>query len=1511
MLTVLVPITDADAVVVNELPPVDSENINVIYKYDGVYKRVQKNAQGVYVYMDVVDREFPQLGKPLEIFDFTYDATRMGVAPMISASKVMWFAGKDNNGNDVTLEDMWAQECHVRFDGENYYLKQIPTSSKSHEDARYSYDLDFVSERVVLEQVYLYDVVQPFITERPISESSKFSFYGDISELVKRINASLLKSGLAKLRYRQNVDWVLLTSGPSDWHTNWQNYYALQNGEYVKLSEIFTMTSPVFAANVYYKFGHARFLSDNETLAANDQFFTYAEWCSINQGTYNGQLSTKDVYLGVTEEVTAGQKAHTTIFDHYGGDYNAYLRNEVFLLDEYGEPIMDGYICRLGKDSKGNITTSEEKLVVFEDNYIHDALQQVKDTFDLQYYISSEKDSDGVLTGNTIIMIADCEHDFADVDGDDFVRDADGLPTTEHPFDYGVEGALLSKEKTNTTDKIVTRITGVGSTENIPWYYPNPTADGWIKPVYKRNGEVQEVDIDYPTSEGVTVADNVRYERYLKNRLGDTFQFGKKIISVSNYNIIDEYSSYKTSVDENGVVLCYGFQISEQTRIYSNGFACTFEGSSVSYLLFKDDIDITDSSNAFLNTGGVGNLATGNYVIIFTITFADGGPSVSEDVQYYFYPQKSGWCSPWKTWSARMILNILTGIFSLSAIRTFIGSFTGFNADMPAFLSTNPNLTFIDDDDATILGWYDGNRRIGKTEMIFGEKNAEYYVFLGGNGQQSVGTDNVYLANFDKTCETTNLQLLNVNPYDWDESRQFFGAWSYGDAGREYASSGEPIEVDIEIESFINNYISYSFDGYIVDGWYKNNKKQDLSDFGILGETVLTNGADVTDTIEFQRVKYVTPQPNLMPEVYIKTDGERRFYKAHNYYPLQVGTLDPMIGEERPQNSSTKVKNDIYKANETDAESKHYHFENEFVSNLPKEHIENFDDVKPTIKEQTNTITINGVETTFRVDVVEEFAFDELDNDEIWEDDTENSGEYKHPFFFAKLRPLGFNLFDMALQEDMVLSMTTGHCGACNFRIGVDERTKKNPVQIWKYDVYSGDTYATKGEKLYSAGDLRRYVDDSHFYYDMDGTEEGYVPVNSNVVRISRESFLVNGGQIDNNTSFMRTVYPASMVINGEVGSLKQDNRSHSVGDVTVNGRFIESQQDTSENYVWVALYKDIDTYGTIMPSAQPDYGDGNYSRYIEPKGHIYHNRKTGETDILSDDDADKFVLVNIKMPQIYLRRAERVLSRKLVQYMYEHNYQMFNFSINFSRIFLAQNLDIESHLNENSVLYVSFNNRIYRQYVNHYSYKMTKDAVLPEISVDMNEELSVSRTQTERTNNRFRSVIIDAVNHTTAAVREATTRLSRGMIGRNDDVVVSGSIISRDAVASIADVNRSANISMQRISDNRITMSRNFAKTAGFVEAVNTFNAGVDSHLKQLRKTIETRVLPTLSGVEENDSCIGANKYYFTPTLQADNQVALFWLSPNGSEQMTTEGLCPTNQGMTDISWDNYDISY
>ena len=92
-LTVLVPIKDSDATFVSSLPTASASNVNVIYKHNGVYKRSTLNTStGQYEYVVVKDREFPYLGEPMEIFDFSYDATRMGNAPMISAQNVMWYA---------------------------------------------------------------------------------------------------------------------------------------------------------------------------------------------------------------------------------------------------------------------------------------------------------------------------------------------------------------------------------------------------------------------------------------------------------------------------------------------------------------------------------------------------------------------------------------------------------------------------------------------------------------------------------------------------------------------------------------------------------------------------------------------------------------------------------------------------------------------------------------------------------------------------------------------------------------------------------------------------------------------------------------------------------------------------------------------------------------------------------------------------------------------------------------------------------------------------------------------------------------------------------------------------------------------------------------------------------------------------------------------------------------------------------------------------------------------------
>jgi hypothetical protein len=158
-------------------------------------------------------------------------------------------------------------------------------------------------------------------------------------------------------------------------------------------------------------------------------------------------------------------------------------------------------------------------------------------------------------------------------------------------------------------------------------------------------------------------------------------------------------------------------------------------------------------------------------------------------------------------------------------------------------------------------------------------------------------------------------------------------------------------------------------------------------------------------------------------------------------------------------------------------------------------------------------------------------------------------------------------------------------------------------------------------------------------------------------------------------------MYTTAAVVNGLVGSLNTEKNSYIEGDVVTRGRFQDSQQDTSAGEVWVALEKDTGTFGMLMPAARPTYGDEMFSVYIRPKS---------VADTGDEDSADTFVITNIRMPQYYLRFAERQLSKKLVSDMDKDNAQKFNFTIGFSRIFLAENPLFLGNLNENSILYVS-----------------------------------------------------------------------------------------------------------------------------------------------------------------------------------------------------------------------------
>lgn len=1334
-LTVMVPIKDEDCEpqvfatlsdLVNSVPP-SLYNINKIYRLaDGSYRRVWEPTSGIFTYHRVYDREFPYLGDPLEIFDFTYSATRMGSAPTISAQGVMRYA--DSGGS--TLDGLWTQECHVVFNGSKFHLRRIPDSSKSNEDARYRYDMDFIDESVVLESVYFYDVVQPFINEKPVSENSVFSFYGDINELAKRINASLLRSGLASLVRK----YVGYPQHPS----------------------------------------------------VNVPYLTYEQWNKLNVDGY-ALVGSNNVFPNPNQMI----EFYNSIFLALDGDYNRYLLEYIYENDN-GECTVVGYKCVIGKDKYGDLSSSEEKLLSFDNNTIHEALQQFHDTFELEYYIVKEKDSSGNFTGNTLIMVADCEHDFADIDPltGDFVRDDEGIPTTDNPFDYGVNDELLSKTKTNTTDKIITRITGVGSSENIPWHYPNPSPDGWIRPFFTEHGiEQTNAIIDYQTNEGTTSDEYALYERFLKNRIGVPIKRGvvKGVFFGTDYNMA------LPSPSEDYYILVFYYQIDTH-------------GIEIPRITLELDYNPSESKctrlQASLMRGGnvVDSYDTNDTyaspTMFQTMFLSRDGKHQTNIAPNEVYTLQIAYYIPQSEMPSSQIVDYEGYHYISRALPVGETGYYGYVGEN--FYQVQDLIPFID---WAIIGQsspyvYDTGYSVDGTKetkiLPIQRNNGKYY--------KDIGTGVIYLC--------------------FDSSDTEIGI---GQGEHRYAFEESPVMSGDEwFKSFVNMRLRV----YDNDGWYINNKKVVLSDYG-LSSPYQPGGyvaLDIFNAIEFQRLKWVTPLPNLMPEVFIKTDGERRFYIAHNYWDKANGVMfegiaDTAIGE---QQVGTFVRNPLYKEEETDTDDKHYDFENEFVQNLPHEHIENFDDVKPSIKGQINYVAVvvdklviddwanqyqnyfiqdengNFVQATsvydynetyyirLRIDVVEEFAYDTYDDNEIWESG-DNNGEYKHPYFFAKLRPLGFNIFDLALQEDMVLSLTTGNCGACNFRIGVDENYRKNPVQLWEYDVYRGDILAT-ATKVFNKGDLRRYTNLIGLYYNTNNQQSGYTPVEAGLGVIEGSSPAYYESNI---AVFRRYQYTGESVENGLVGTTKRNGKNHFEGDVVTNGKFIDSQQDTTDNYVWVALFKDTDSYGTLMPSAIPNYNDPTLDQYIRPKS---------IADVQDEENADKFVLTNIRLPQIYLRRAEHELSRKLVNYMYEHNYQKFNFSIKFSRIYVEENPNTDDNLNENSVLYVSYNNATYRQYVKSYTYTMKHDETLPELNVDMNEELSVSRTLEEKRRRDGKSLDGSLSSKISSMVTKAQDTIEGRTIGRDSNHIMSGNIIIQGMDTSLVELARS----MEKVSQSQ-----------------------------------------------------------------------------------------------------------
>ena len=192
----------------------------------------------------------------------------------------------------------------------------------------------------------------------------------------------------------------------------------------------------------------------------------------------------------------------------------------------------------------------------------------------------------------------------------------------------------------------------------------------------------------------------------------------------------------------------------------------------------------------------------------------------------------------------------------------------------------------------------------------------------------------------------------------------------------------------------------------------------------------------------------------------------------------------------------------------------------------------------------------------------------------------------------------------------------------------------------------------------------------------------------------------------------------------------------------------LDRQNDTQNYEVWIALKKDINTFGTVMPMANST---------IKP----------------SIDDT--FVITNILLPQAYFTAAEKKLEDEIISFLLKNNTFQFRYSVNFSRIFLKKREDVSSQLSENVLIPIEYNGKESLLYVSSYTYRKQKADVLPEVSISLTDKLISTPSVFQQTINSVQTNTGKAVSKveykTNHLVKEGMAE-ARSMVGETREMV-------------------------------------------------------------------------------------------------------------------------------------------
>lgn len=577
-------------------------------------------------------------------------------------------------------------------------------------------------------------------------------------------------------------------------------------------------------------------------------------------------------------------------------------------LDEFVARFSD-VLTSLGLQSRFSVSvesayqgTTESKELSFDKKTLAEALSEAYSVWKVPYYFSG----DSAVFG-----------------------DGGAVPL---PVQYGPDDELLSVQKNNQNAKIVTRITGKGSSENVPYYYPNPTPKGWLS----AGG----------TAEGVEVVDMKAFAKWIG--LSDVLTYMGRD---AEYVSVSVTGGYATSTSQG----------SDTTAALEDLSVVSGKKQTFGARLTSD-----------LSGGYVGALEMGLYAPMGCAAGIDPDAPIR-----HFWSQDDDPSTP-QAGSIRAASLVCDKGWDIVVDRVKLCLGDGMSL-------SNPHEVEVSDFDTVTVS----NDVAPEDKGLFADEKVV-------GVRVSADAVRAYVESLPAGSDLSRVTLVVIGHL------QTHVLWMLPPDGQ--GSGWENVD-------FVAERLQVSKESYTPMGWYVGGSPlgMTLAEVGLSIE----GEPEVGDTITQVVTRKIPATGCIMPSIYVDTDGASRFYEATDTPPEAYAQayVNPETGEN-------------------------YDFEHQYDALEPHEHVEDFDDVKPTIKNlqdgQGNPLN-----------VLSDVYFDDGYNI----DDTDADGNLRYSHFFVKLKALGFNIFDCAIEDgEMAVVMSDGPCAGCHFRILVTE-DGKNPVQ--------------------------------------------------------------------------------------------------------------------------------------------------------------------------------------------------------------------------------------------------------------------------------------------------------------------------------------------------------------------------------------------------------------------------------------------------------------------------------